>query len=746
MTKTTSRTDGLEKQLEKMYASHNASKKFTHALEIRLKDRVEEEIRRRNRPWLLKPSSLALTGVLLALLIAFFVVGPEKVYAEVRNLLGYIPGVGLVDTSNPIRVLSEPVEQTRNGVTITVTSAVLTADRTHIEYRIFGVPRSAYPDNENVMGCMQQEFIVLPDGTRLERTSDYPPIPADVNEAYLVIPCIGNTLPGTVPEGWILPLKFKPAPEGYAVLPVIEVSPSPFATVVSGTSTPDADNALSVTKVIETDNGYILIGRFAPSVEEGDWVQSTGNAQIVDAAGKDVPYSMQYDVLPGENIGGGGYEWAYKFNNSGVSYPITITFKGFKLIQADPSATAVIEFDTGPDPQPGQEWQVDQQVMLAGHTLTLKTISADARQGYSFNFEVDPQVYSVGVTIEGFDAVGGGGGGNLMGGGRFHVSLAYDSLPAGKLKLVLSNLTLVSDPITWQTNWAPEDMGLTPPAVSGLPEGVCADASTIVGLPAIPSNLTGKVLMYEQLENSDKWGLVLYNLDGSGKAVLAEEANWADVSRDGTKVVYSAPGGFQVYDLATGQVTALTNVDGYNPRWSPDGSQVAYIGGAAAGVYIVDVTTGKTRQVSSAGYESVIGWSPDGAVLYIAIPAAGGAAWQVRTVDLVSGENEVKFLIEDGSYKALNAALSPDGQWIAYRGRDNASVHLIKTDGSGARLLVDSVGVGTSGIAWTASGWPALTVMTDDSGNVKLLLVDPATCSAYVLPNFKGVLQGIVMP
>lgn len=746
MTKTTSRTDGLEKQLEKMYASHNPGKKFTHVLETRLNDRLEEEIHRRNRPWLLKPSSLALTGVLLALLIAFFAVGPEKVYAEVRNLLGYIPGVGLVDTSNPIRVLSEPVEQTRNGVTITVTSAVLTADRTHIEYRVFGVPRSAYPDNENVMGCMQQEFIVLPDGTRLERTSDYPPIPADVNEAYLVIPCIGNTLPGTVPEGWILPLKFKPAPEGYAVLPVIEVSPSPFATAVSGTSTPEVDNALSVTKVIETADGYILIGRFAPSVNTGDWVQTNGNAQIVDAAGKDVPYSMQYDVLPGENISGGGYEWAYKFNNSGVSYPITITFKGYKLIQADPSATAFIEFDTGPDPQPGQVWQVDQSVTLAGHTLTLKTVSADARQGYSFNFEVDAQVYSVGVAIDGYSSVGGGGGGNMVGGGSYSVSLAYNQLPAGKLKVVLSNLTLVSDPITWQTSWSPDEMGLTTPAVSGLPEGVCADAATIAALPVIPANLTGKVLMYEQLPESDKYGLVLYNLDGSGKIVIASDANWADLSRDGMKAVYSAAGGFTIYDLTDGKTTVLSTADGYNPRWSPDGNQVAYISGGAIGVFIVDVASGQVRQVSSAGYESVIGWSVDGSLLYIAVPAAGGAAWQVRAVNPVSGEYEVKFVIEDGSYKALNAAISQDGLWIAYRGRDNGSVYLVKTDGSGSRLLIDNPGVGTSGIAWAASGWLALTVMNDSNGGVSLLLVNPATCAAFASPGYSGTLQGIVMP
>ena len=44
--------------------------------------------------------------------------------------------------------------------------------------------------------------------------NDYPAIPADVNEAVLVIPCLANTLPGKAPENWELPLRFVPAPEG----------------------------------------------------------------------------------------------------------------------------------------------------------------------------------------------------------------------------------------------------------------------------------------------------------------------------------------------------------------------------------------------------------------------------------------------------------------------------------------------------------------------------------------------------
>ena len=177
-----------------------------------------------------RPVWIGLAVVLAALVLITLIIGPTRVYAAVRQLLlGYIPGVGIVDSSSPIRVLAEPVSQTRDGITITVTSATLTADRTHVEYRIFGVPRSAYPNSEDVHGCFGSEYLLLPDGTKLERMQDYPPVPADVAQAQLVIPCIGETLPGTVPENWALPLRFVPAPADMTVMPVIELSPSPEA-------------------------------------------------------------------------------------------------------------------------------------------------------------------------------------------------------------------------------------------------------------------------------------------------------------------------------------------------------------------------------------------------------------------------------------------------------------------------------------------------------------------------------------
>jgi hypothetical protein len=397
--------------------------------------------------------------VLFALIAIVLVIGPERVYAAVRQLLGYIPGVGIVDQSGPIRVLAEPVSQTREGITITVTSATLTSDRTHIEYRIFGVPRSAYPDREDVHGCFESDYLLLPDGTKLERMQGYPPVPADVPQALLVIPCIGETLPGTVPENWALPLRFVPAPADMTIMPVLELSPSPEPTrEAPGTPTIPQDTNVSFDRVIETSNGYILIGRFQPSAPPGEWVQVT-DVQIRDARDMRVAYTSPHAIQPPDVEGGsGGFGFVFEFNAADLAYPLTVTFSGVTISQADPNATAEFEFDAGPNAQPGQEWILNQDIELAGHTLTLLAITADSRPGYSFHFRAGPEVYGASLDISGYTPIGGGGGGG--GGltdGTFNVDLGYAELPTGRLRVKVANLTVIGEAITWRGQWSPPE-------------------------------------------------------------------------------------------------------------------------------------------------------------------------------------------------------------------------------------------------------------------------------------------------
>jgi hypothetical protein len=411
------------------------------------------------------------------------------------------------------------------------------------------------------------------------------------------------------------------------------------------------------------------------------------------------------------------------------------------ITQADPGGSAELIFDAGEAPQPGQEWDLNEQITLAGHTLTLVSVTSDSQSDYSFHFQVDPQVYSASVQIAGYTPNGGGGGGG--GGltdGKFSTSIAFAQLPTGKLKLIVSNLTVIGDPLTWQGTWSPATPRTDLPSSQELPAGVCATANTMETLATLPASFEGKALVYEQIPDSDHWGLVLYNLDGSNRTVLTQSGNWGALSPDGEKAVYSAGGGLQVLDVKSGSVTPL-NVDGYNPHWSTDGSKIAYIGGAVAGVYVVDVENGKSVQVSALGYESVIGWSPDSNQLYFVEPFTGGAAWKVFSVDLASGAVHERFTIENGTPKFLNAKLSPDGKWIAYRGRDNSSLYLVHPDGSDMHLVLDNTGV--VGVVWSQSGWLGVSLAKVNETEQKVIFVDPSTCKIYLAPEITGSLEGL---
>ena len=65
--------------------------------------------------------------VLVVALIFISVPGAAR---AMNRLLGYVSGVGLVDQTAPLRVLSEPVKSNQNGVSITVEQAVLDSEHT----------------------------------------------------------------------------------------------------------------------------------------------------------------------------------------------------------------------------------------------------------------------------------------------------------------------------------------------------------------------------------------------------------------------------------------------------------------------------------------------------------------------------------------------------------------------------------------------------------------------------------------
>jgi WD40 repeat protein len=574
-------------------------------------------------------------------------------------------------------------------------------------------------------------------------------VPASVNEAVFVIPCIANTLPGKVPENWELPLRFVPAPPDLTVMPVIELSPSPLVNLTqsantNSTSVVPASSAVTVSEEIETSDGYILIGQFQPQNQPGESVQVTGAEEIRDANGKKVSYNYPLDV--GNEVGTG---WAAQFKAAGLVYPLTISFSGVVLLPADPGATAQFTFDAGSNPQPGQAWTLNQDIQLAGHTLTLVSVTANSQGDYSFEFHGDSKVYGASVQIEGYTPNGGGGGGGGgLTNGTFFSSLSFAQLPTGVLTVTLSNLTLIGDSVTWQGQWSPATIRTDLPANPTSQPGVCLTADSVAQLQPAPSTMAnGKALIYEKLDTGI-WGLAVYKLDGTQKQVVVPNGNWGALSPDGSRVAYSASdNGIHIVDIASQTEKVLPGAGGFNLHWSPDGKQIAYVGmgdGVIDSVFVINADGTQARQISNLSYESVVGWSPDG-TLYFVVPFTGGAAWKVYSYDLASGTAQERFTIENGTPKFLNPQLSQDGNWIAYRGRDNSSVYLVHPDGSDMHLIIDNAGA--VGIEWSGSGWLGVSMGTTDPDVSTVALIKPDGCEAYLLPAaLHGELEGLFIP
>ncbi len=472
--------------------------------------------------------ALAVTLAILALLLL------TGVAYALGRLTGYIQGVGLIDQSAPLRVLSRPVSQTRDGVTLTVQEAVLTADKTVIVFALDGVQWSTLSHDENVGGCSGLPEIHLPDGTSLQFSEGgssagrnrlvYGPVPADVNDATLILPCIQGTLPGKAPENWELPLRFAPAPSDMKVVPVIEIAP----TVVPQTvSTQLTENALSLVKVLEVGDTYLLFVEFRSLKPQGDgiWWNETGLVRIVDGNGQDVLYTFPNDIdRPAPTQPDSRVE-VYQITKN-FTPPLTISYPGIYIEHVGAPQSFELDFDTGKNPQPREVWTVNQDFLMDGYSIRLVSIAADDRDtGYTFAFDhttpvnlFDENSHVLGVEnvdLEGYTAIGGGGGGG-------NISKVYKKIPTGKLKIVVTvRHTHSLNKKIWEVQWSPgahvdSPYGITLKLDRYIP---LDDGYYLIGHTEWTDMRITEV-------SPASWALKAY--DARGQEVPIEPANWQD--------------------------------------------------------------------------------------------------------------------------------------------------------------------------------------------------------------------------
>jgi hypothetical protein len=477
----------LEAKIRAAVAVPKALPEFVNRLHADLMHQAGLKNRQTLRPLHMRPAWIVFLVVITLLIASTLIIGPLRVYATLRHLLGYIPGVGIVEQSNGIRVLAEPVSVEKDGITVTVNQVVADVTHTFVAYSVDGIPPW---DKPGFPICTDPPSLQLADGSTLSflsggggeigpdkpmnftTTYNLPPLPADVREVLFLSPCQMPPIQLVLilaPPSFVTPVAeieatfVSSGPHFSTTTPVSEETYTtvPYDPLIPATPTSvPHSSGLYLDQVIELDNAYIMVGNFT---DAGDLpgVLSVGSPeadsieypmQITDAAGQSVRYKSRYDIRPKVEWGAVWY-WAYEIPKP-VNGPLTLTLASVPINQEN---SIQFPLDVGQDPQLGQKWELYRTVNLRGYDFVIEDI-AKVENGYSIRVHTDASVpeLSLNFFVAGVDSTQGGG--SVIRQTQeviYNETINFDSLPSGNLTFLLTLNKIIQLPGPWTLTWSP---------------------------------------------------------------------------------------------------------------------------------------------------------------------------------------------------------------------------------------------------------------------------------------------------
>lgn len=734
--------------------------------DIDLSSGIQAKIRKDNR--LKMNTKRFITGAVAAMLVmVVLIVSIPGVAQAVRQLFGFVPGIGIVEQSGSLRILKEPVQSKQGETTVSIQQAMIDSEHTDVLYQVENITAEAVAQfNQLQDRCHELPWLQLSDGTQLtgvsvagdswfsgySRHMEFPALPASEYSAALVFSCLENTRVDAYPKRWEIPLEFVAVPPETTVFPIVDISPSNDAAeaVFGEDSSQDSvwgsQISLTLNEYIQTNENIILFGALnTNSADFGVQYIDSDAIHLEDVDGNAIPLvedsslSDSHMVKTNEQSLSLTYRSDGRYNPGPASLTIDNAWIGL-------NDTASFLFDPGENPQPGQKWDLNQSLNIAGYVILVKNVTlSDSGDGLSFTIEKPDDVSE--FSLMDFDHP------LLPGGGTGSYGFTYrDGFPTGVINVTLTALSVkVEGPWKTTIDLPAFTDGVVP---TQTPQACFTQSSWQSALQesisTLPSGLSGTLVLNDTLEPEFLYHVLTSDLNGENQIDrgLGREGS---MSPDKQTLIYSTSDGLKLLDLTTGQIDAVPDTskrDG-GAVWSPDGTMIAFTRGPASGLIggpgpysliLIDADGSNQRVLLENADANIIqAWLPDGKSILYTVKGPDGAT--VYQIDITTGLLNKVF---DLNYLNANVAISPDGQHLAFEQMlpgERYSVWISDLDGSNQRLVVDASPVVVTRPYWSPDGQWLIMSVTDisvDENHPTLALLQPDTCQIVPLTSLKG--------